>query len=160
MKTLIIAATLSAAGSLYAQTKAPDHVAESHGAASSSPGSSPGSKVLAAAAVNGAAGPRAKPPAAPPSAPVVTLSGVCGERKEKSACRTVISREDLDRFTRAVAPQASESARRALAVQNAQTVAFSALAEELGLQKDPVLASDIERQLQLVRMRILASAYM
>jgi PPIC-type PPIASE domain len=65
----------------------------------------------------------------------------------------------LDRFIGAVAPDTSSAARSRAAIQYARTVAFSALAEQQGLDKNPVLAKELELQLKLVRMRILASAF-
>ena len=113
---------------------------------------------------------RAAPPAAapgsvktadvPPSTPVVTLQGVCKERQAKSACKTVITREELDKFVNAFAPDASETARGGVAVQYARTLAFSTLAEQQGFDKNPVLAKELDVQLKLVRMRILASAFL
>ena len=96
----------------------------------------------------------------PPSTPVVTLKGVCKERQAKRACETVITREDLDRFVNAFAPDVSETVRGRLAVQYARTLAFSALAEQQGFEKNPVLANELEVQLKLIRMRILASAFL
>ena len=69
----------------------------------------------------------------PPSAPVVTLQGVCRERQAKSACKAVITREDLDRYLDAFTPNVSEAARGRVAVQYARTLAFSALAEQQGV---------------------------
>ena len=47
-----------------------------------------------------------------------------------------------------------------LAVQYARTLAFSALAEQQGFDKSPVLAKELDDQLKLVRTRILASAFL
>jgi hypothetical protein len=66
----------------------------------------------------------------------------------------------LDKFVNAFAPDASETVRGRLAVQYARTVAFSALAEQQGFEKNPVLAKEIDIQLKLIRMRILASAFL
>jgi len=54
----------------------------------------------------------------------------------------------------------SETVRGRLAVQYARTLAFSALAEQQGFEKNPVLANELEVQLKLIRMRILASAFL
>ena len=107
----------------------------------------------------GAARVSAKGPELPPDAPVVTLEGVCAERRSASDCKTVITREDLDNFIKVYAPEVSESARGRVAVQYARTLAFSALAEQQGLDKNPALSKDIEAQLKLMRMRILANAF-
>jgi hypothetical protein len=96
----------------------------------------------------------------PPTTPVVTLQGVCKERQAKSPCKTVITREELDKFVNAFSPDASESARGGVAVQYARTLAFSTLAEQQGFDKNPVLAKELEVQVKLIRMRILASAFL
>ncbi len=96
----------------------------------------------------------------PPSAPVVTLQGVCRERQAKSACKAVITREDLDRYLDAFTPNVSEAARGRVAVQYARTLAFSALAEQQGLDKNPLLIKELDAQLKLVRMRVLANAFL
>jgi len=94
----------------------------------------------------------------PPSTAVVTLQGVCNERQAKSNCKTVITRNEFDSFVSASAAEVSETARGRLTVQYARTLAFSALAEQQGLEKDPVVAKELEVQLRLVRMRILSNA--
>jgi hypothetical protein len=96
----------------------------------------------------------------PPTTPVVTLQGVCKDRQAKATCETVITREDLDRFVEASTPDVSRTARSRQAVQYARTVAFSALAEQQGLAKDPVVAKELDVQQKLVRMRILANAFL
>lgn len=102
----------------------------------------------------------AKPATVPASAPVVTLQGICKERQAKSTCETVITRGDLDGFVAASVPDASEAARNRLAVQYARTLALSALAEQQGLEKNLVLAKELDEQIKLVRMRILADAFL
>jgi PPIC-type PPIASE domain len=95
----------------------------------------------------------------PPDTPVVTMEGVCQDKQAKSPCKTVVTREDLDRFIGASAPDTSPAARSRAAIQYARTVAFSALAEQQGLDKNPVLAKELELQLKLLRMRILSTAF-
>jgi hypothetical protein len=87
------------------------------------------------------------------------MEGVCQEKQAKSPCKTIITREDLDRFLGATAPDASPATRSRAAIQYARTVAFSALAEQQGLEKNAVLAKELELQLKLLRMRILATAF-
>jgi PPIC-type PPIASE domain len=94
-----------------------------------------------------------------PDTPVVTVDGVCKDNQAKAPCKTVVTREDLDRFIGASAPNAPPAARSRAAIQYARAVAFSALAEQQGLDKNPVLAKELELQLKLVRMRILATAF-
>jgi hypothetical protein len=112
------------------------------------------------AARPGAAAAKAKPANVAPSTPVVTLQGVCSAPPAKGVCKTVITREELDDFVKAMEPGASEAARGRLAVQYARSLAFSALAERQGFEKNPVLAKELEVQMKLVRMRILSSAYL
>jgi hypothetical protein len=102
----------------------------------------------------------AKPADVPATTAVVTLKGACKDQQAKSACETVITREDLDKYAGAFAPDAAPAARGRLAVQYASTVAYSGLAEQQGLDKNPAVAKEIELELKLVRQRILASAYL
>jgi PPIC-type PPIASE domain len=95
-----------------------------------------------------------------PTTPVVTLDGVCSNPQAKGPCKTVITREDLDRYAKTFSPDPSGAARGRMATQYAKALVFSALAERQGLEKSPTLAKEIEAQLKLVRMHILASAYM
>ena len=96
----------------------------------------------------------------PPNTPVVTLQGVCHDRQAKTPCETVMTREDLDRYVGAFPQDASKTARGRQAVQYARTLAYSSLAEQQGLGKNPELAKELEEQLKLVRMRFLASAFL
>ena len=96
----------------------------------------------------------------PPETPVVTLKGACRDRQAKGACEKVITRQELDRFVNASSGDPSAKARGRAAVEYARTVALSALAEQQGIDKNPVLAKELDAQLKLVRMRFLASAYM
>ena len=96
----------------------------------------------------------------PPATPVVTLEGVCSERTAKGPCKTVITRDDLDKFVGAFAPQASEAMRSRMAVQYARALALASLAEQQGFDKNPAVAKEIEAQLKMVRMRILSTFFM
>jgi len=95
----------------------------------------------------------------PPTTPVVTLEGVCSERTAKGPCKTVITREDLDKFVGAFAPEASEAVRGRMAIQYARTLALASFAEQQGLDKNPAVAKEIDAQLKMVRMRILSSFF-
>jgi hypothetical protein len=95
----------------------------------------------------------------PPSAPVVRLKGVCKDLQAKTPCEMVITREDLDRFANA-SPDVSKAARRRDAVQYARELAFSALAEQQGLAKDPAVSKELDAQLKFLRMRILANVFL
>jgi hypothetical protein len=118
-----------------------------------------------------------KPPTRPPAAPgpkaapaktaestpvttVVTISGVCKERQANKPCKTVITQEDLEKFISSNTPDASESAKVRSAIQYAKSTALASLAEQQGLDKSPTLAKEIETQMKLARMRVLANAYM
>jgi hypothetical protein len=87
------------------------------------------------------------------------MEGLCQDKQAKGACKTVLTREDLDRFIGASAPDVPPAARSRAAIQYARTIAFSAMAEQQGLEKNPVLAKELELQLKLARMRILATAF-
>ena len=109
----------------------------------------------------GAAAPEnAKAASVAPDTPVVTVDGVCQDKQAKAPCKKVVTRADLDRFIGASAPNVPPAVRSRAAIQYARTVAFSALAEQQGLDKNPILAKEMELQLKLVRMRILATAFM
>ena len=111
-------------------------------------------------------GPAAAPPgkstvpAPSPETPVVTLEGVCKTKTAAGECKTPVSRADMDSFVRAFAPQSPANARARLAVQYARSLAYASLAEQQGLDRNPALAQELELQLKMVRMRILATAYL
>ena len=96
----------------------------------------------------------------PPNTPVVTLTGVCKDRTAKTPCETVITREDLDEFVAASAPEVSRITRSRQAVQYARSLAFASLAEQQGLAKDPVVAKELDAQPKDARARILANAFL
>ena len=157
MRLFVTAVVLACAPSVIAQTKAVDTpVQQPMGV----PQASIQKQGFTRAPQPGTVPANLKTENVPPSTPVVTLKGVCKDRQAKSACETVVTREELERFVKATAPEVSEAARGRMAVQYARTLAFSALAEQQGLEKNPVLAKEIEMQLKLLRMRILASAYL
>lgn len=99
-------------------------------------------------------------PTAAPNTPVVTLRGVCKDLQAKTPCETVITREDLDKFVQASTPDVARAARGRQAVQYARSLAFSSLAEQQGLARDPAVAKELDAQLKLVRARVLADAFM
>ncbi|HLK50213.1 MAG TPA: peptidylprolyl isomerase [Bryobacteraceae bacterium] len=72
----------------------------------------------------------------------------------------MITRRDLDRFVDAFSPAATEQARRRLGVQYARTLVYSALAQQQGLEKDPTFAKELAAQLEIVKSRALASAFL
>ncbi len=99
-------------------------------------------------------------PALPAKAAVVTLKGVCAAGQTGSGCKTVITREELDGYVNAFAPDAAEPARGRMAVQYARTVALAGLAEKQGMEKDPAVAKELASQLRLARLRVLSNAYL
>lgn len=101
-----------------------------------------------------------KTPVVPPATAVVTLKGVCKQQLANTPCETVITREDLDRFVETSTPDAAKTAHGRQAIQYARTLAFSVLAEQQGLARNPALAKELDAQLSLVRMRILADAFL
>ncbi|HLK49746.1 MAG TPA: peptidylprolyl isomerase [Bryobacteraceae bacterium] len=101
----------------------------------------------------------AQSPNMAPNTPMVTFQGLCGAPRDRASCKTVITREELDRFINAFSPKATGAARGRMAVQYATVLAYSMLAEQRGFDKDPALANEIEAQLKLIRMRILATAF-
>ena len=94
----------------------------------------------------------------PPTGTVVTMDGVCPSAS-KTPCKTVITREELDRYIGAI-PGANADARSRAAVQYARSTAMSSLARKQGLDKDPAVVRELEMQTKLLQTRILASAYM
>jgi hypothetical protein len=124
---------------------------------------------LAARSATRQAGPRSAAPAdattdkntnVPPNTALITLHGVCSDQQAKAPCKTVITREDLDRFINAYFPNAPGTARARLAVQYARTLTYSALAQQQGLAKDPALDKELKAELELVRARVLANAFL
>jgi hypothetical protein len=153
MRLLLTAAALAYAPCLIAQIQAVDTPVPKPMVMPHGPAQRPRTRQAAPG--------KAKPANVPPTTPVVTLEGVCRATPVKGGvCRTVITREDLDRFVSALEPDVSEAARGRVAAQYARTVAFSALAEQQGLAQDPTLVKEIDAELRLVRERILAAAYL
>jgi len=95
----------------------------------------------------------------PPDGTVVTVRGVCKDKQAKGPCETVVTRAELDKYISVFAPESTEAARARLAIQYAGALAFSSLAEQQGMDKNPIVAKEIETELKLVRMRILAAAF-
>jgi hypothetical protein len=102
----------------------------------------------------------AKKPNVAPTAALVTLNGVCKPSQAKAACKTVITRAELDGYVNAFAPDVSETAEGRMAIQYAKTVAMAGMAEQQGLDKDPAVAKELALQLKLARLRVLSMAFM
>jgi hypothetical protein len=97
----------------------------------------------------------------PPSTPVVTLDGVC-DRTQKaaltSACRTVITRAQMDSLISTLEPDAPATASRQFSINYARLLAASDLAEQRHLDSDPEVARELQVQLKLARMEVLADS--
>lgn len=157
MRLFIIAAAVAAASSVIAQSTVENSPVPPPAPLPKAPmprqrTQQPGAPATAAA--------NAKAANVPPDTPVVTMEGICQDKQAKSPCKTVVTREDLDRYIGASAPDTSAAGRSRAAIQYARTVAFSSLADQLGLDKNPTLAKELELQLKLLRMRILATAFL
>jgi hypothetical protein len=162
MRLFVIGLALATAGSVLAQApveQAPPPSPVPLQQQSALPRTPPQRQRIRQASPSATTPASAKAANVPPDTPVVTLDGICKERQAKSPCKTVVTREDLDRFMGASAPDSSPAARSRAAIQYARTVAFSALAEQQGLDKNPILAKELDLQLRLLRMRILGTAF-
>src|ERR1700682_5071497 len=95
----------------------------------------------------------------PPDTPVVTLEGVCDKPAlpGSTSCKTVITRARIDSLIDVLAPEASPAARRRFAIGYARLLAASGGAQSEQLEKDPAVASELQAQLELVRMQVLAN---
>jgi hypothetical protein len=156
MRSFVTAVLLACASSLIAQTDVTDTPAKTPDVAPKAPVQT---QQLRLPGLPGKTQEVAKTPSLPPNAPVVTLQGVCRGQQLSGPCKTVVTREELDRFVNAFAPDVADSARGRMAIQYARTVAYAGLAEQQGLEKNPALAKELEFQLKLTRMRVLANAF-
>ena len=162
MRSYVIVLAVAAASSLPAQAPvepAPVQPAQPVQQQSALPRTSPQRQGFRQQGARNSTPADAKAPDVPPDTPVVTLEGLCHDKQPKGPCKTVVTREDLDRFLGASAPETGPAARSRAAIQYARTVAFSALAEQQGLDKNAALSKELELQLKLLRMRILATAF-
>jgi hypothetical protein len=157
MKLVVTAFVLSCGTTLLAQSNVPSTPVPKPAVTPLAPAQRP--RIRQAGAPNATPG-ATKTTSVLPSAPVVTVKGVCKDKLAKGPCETVVTREDVDRFVNGFAPEATDTVRSRLAVQYARTIAFSSLAEQQSLDKNPALAKEIAAQVKLVRMRMLANAYL
>jgi hypothetical protein len=97
----------------------------------------------------------------PPDTPVVTVEGVCDHAQvsRTKACKTIITRAQIDSMVEMVTPGASPDARRAFAISYARLLAASSAAERQHLEKDPAVAAQLQEQLKMLRMRLLTDAF-
>jgi hypothetical protein len=95
----------------------------------------------------------------PADAPVVTLEGVCDHSQVpgKKDCKTVITRAQMDSIIDLLAPGTPPDARPQFAIKYARLLAASGVARREHLEKDPVVANELEAQLKLARMQVLAN---
>jgi hypothetical protein len=96
----------------------------------------------------------------PPDTPVVTLEGVCDKPALPGStfCKTVITRARIDSLIDVLAPEATPAARRRFAISYARLLAASGVAQIQQLEKDPAVASDLQAQLELVRLQVLSNS--
>ena len=96
-----------------------------------------------------------------PSMPVVSLDGVC-ERSAGNAgkaCKTVVTKGQLDSMMEGTSPEATPAAQRQFAVRYARVLAASAAAERQHLERDPEVAKAIQEQMKQARKQVLAAAF-
>ena len=96
----------------------------------------------------------------PRETPVVTLQGVCDQSHiGKQPCKTVVTRAQIDTLSDDVAPGAPSAARRTFALSYARLLAASAAAERQHIEKDPAVAAELQDQMKLTRIRVLANNF-
>src|SRR5437016_3740946 len=95
----------------------------------------------------------------PPDTPVVTLNGVCDHSQihGTKGCKTVITRRQMDSIIDLLAPGTPPDARPQFAIKYARLLAASGVARREHLEKNPVVANELEAQLKLARMQVLAN---
>jgi len=91
----------------------------------------------------------------------VTLDGVC-DRAQKAAatsgCKTVITRAQMDSLIDMLEPDAPSTANRQFSINYARLLAASDLAEQRHLDSNPEVAKELQVQLKLARMEVLADS--
>jgi PPIC-type PPIASE domain len=95
----------------------------------------------------------------PPDTQVITLEGVCDHSRVPATkdCKTVITRAQMDSIIDLLAPGTPQGARPQFAINYVRLLAASGVAQREHLEKDPVVANELEAQLKLVRMQVLAN---
>jgi hypothetical protein len=95
----------------------------------------------------------AKAPEVGPNDTVITIKGFCpGSSDQGDACKTLITRAQLDKLADALQPNMSPAIRRQLATRYSWALRMSADAEKRGLDKQP----SFEEKMQWARMQILS----
>src|SRR5208337_108841 len=88
-----------------------------------------------------------------PDDPVITLKGFCADATQQGdACKTVITRAQLDKVVDALQPGMPQALRRQLATRYAMVLKMSTAAEKRGLDKKP----SFEEKMLFARMQILS----
>jgi len=97
----------------------------------------------------------------PPDTPVVTLKGVCdpAEKSESQDCKTVYTRQQIDKIVAQMAPSTPQALRPQVAIKYVRMLAAAKLAEERKLENNPTVAAQLEKQTRLGRMQVLAKAF-
>lgn len=97
--------------------------------------------------------PEAKAPEVGPNDTVITIKGFCpGSSDQGDACKTVITRAQLEKLADALQPNMSPAIRRQLATRYSWALRMSAEAEKRGLDKQPAF----EEKMKWARMQILS----
>lgn len=97
----------------------------------------------------------------PPNASLVTLEGVCSAARSadsSSACKTVLTRAQLDRVMDDLGLDTAPAVRRQFVINYARLLAASELAKQRHLDTSPTVAREIQVQLELTRMQVLTSS--
>ncbi len=146
--TVIVSMLLSCAAPLVAQVT--QHTGQS--AAQQRSPARPTSAAVAPAGAN-----------VPADAVVITLDGVCeasrnSVKKTPAACKTVITRAQLDALVDEIMPGASEASRRQFATNYPRLLAGSAEAERKHLGKDPAVAKSLQIKMNFLRMQVMTDA--
>ena len=95
----------------------------------------------------------------PPDTPVVTLEGICDHSQVPGTkdCKTVITRAQMDSIIDLLAPGTPQDGRPQFAIKYARLLAASGVARREHLEKNPGVADELEAQLKLARMQVLAN---
>jgi len=94
----------------------------------------------------------------PPEASVVTVEGACdrSQASKTKECKTVITRAQIEDMINLLTPGASQAVRRQFVINYARVLAASEVAQDKHLEKDPEVARQLEAQLKITRMEVLA----
>jgi len=95
----------------------------------------------------------------PPDTPVVTLEGICDHSQVPGTkgCKTVSTRRQMDSMIDLLAPGTPPDARPQFAIKYARLLAASGVAQREHLEKNSAVANELEAQVKLARMQVLAN---